>query len=439
MHRKARIVPRVVLLACFLLLGGATTTAVAQKRTASPKPAATAESAENEQPAANEESAADEEAVGAEESVAGKESAGSEESAETTESVEAQPAPEPELSPQMVALRDAVRAGLARLASHPFNSRDNTPAQVMELCLAFGCDATLGYGGSSGKRVNAVGCLSWNYPCAGYRLLRESEGHVMGRVGYGLQARPSQFLAVLAQARVPSNYEIRVDEFRGAVADLVEFEKLSCRSGTDLSQTLIGLTHYLDDQSWKNDLQEEWSLERLVREESSRSVGNSSPDVTGRLMGLSYAVDRQKQRGQPLEGVFLEAEEHLSQFHDYALDVQNSDGTWHPSFFAYKGTSRDASASLRSTGHILEWLVFSLPPERLEEPRVVRSVAYVAKLLGNRRSRWNVTSMSDQDFVSLMRAAHALSIYDRRLFQPPAEEEPAAEEDESLAYRTTPE
>jgi hypothetical protein len=310
----------------------------------------------------------------------------------------------------------------------------------MELCLALGCDAQVRYGGSSGKRVNAIGCLCWNHPCAGYRLLRESDGRAMGRVGYGLQVRPSQFLAVLAQSRVPADYEIRIGDFRQTVADLVEFEKLNCRSGTDLSHTLIGLSYYLDDdQGWDNDLQEQWSIERLVREEAARSVSASGPEVTARLMGLSYAVDRQKNRNQPLEGAFLDAEKHVREFHDYALGVQNADGTWHPSFFAYKGASRDATGALRSTGHILEWLVFSLPEERLEEPRVVRSVAYVAKLLGSKRSRWNVTSMSDRDFASLMRAVHALSIYDRRVFKAPAEEGAPAEEDAQLASRSTPE
>ena len=422
MHRKARIVPPAVLLACSLLLTGTSSLAVAPQRTASPKPSATAESAEAE------------EAVDGEEPVEGEPSAEAD-----------QPTP-PQLSPQMAALRDAVGGALARMAAYPFNTRDNTAGQVMELCLAFGCDAQVGYGGSSGKKVNAIGCLCWNYPCAGYRLLRQNEGQAMGRVGYGLQARPSQFLAVLAQSRVPRDYEIRVDDFQGTVADLIEFEKRNCRSGNDLSDTLIGLAYYLeDDSSWENDLGESWSIERLVGEESARSVSASNPDVTGRLMGLSYAVDRKRRREEPLEGVFLEAEEHLSKFQDYALGVQNADGTWHSSFFTYKGTSRDATAALRSTGHILEWLTFSLPQERLEEPRVVRSVTYVAKLLGNRRSRWNVTSMSDQDLASLMRAAHALSIYDQRLFQAPvveevpAEEEAPAEPDEELAYRSTPE
>jgi len=353
-----------------------------------------------------------------------------------------EPEPQPELSPEMAALRDGARRALALIAKQPFNSRDNTPDNVMELSLAFGAEANVRYGGPSSKSINAIGCLSWNYPCAGYRLLSTGDGRVMARFGYALQDRPAQFLAVLAQSGVPVDYEVQVDEFRGTVADLVEFEKRNVRSGADLSSALIGLARYVKDEpTWDNDLQEEWSIERLMREELARSPNRRESDVTDRLMGLSYAVGRRVKRELPLEGVFLTAEQHLAQYQDFALELQNPDGTWHPDFFAQRGASRDTEGLLRSTGHILEWLVFSLPDDRLEDPRVVRSVTYLAKRLGNQRTRWNVTSKTPRDFRGLMHATHALRIYDRRVFQPLDPKEPEAEEEpaETIAYRSTPE
>ncbi|MFC1597433.1 hypothetical protein ACFL5Q_05790 [Planctomycetota bacterium] len=352
--------------------------------------------------------------------------------------------PQPELSPEMAAMRDGVRRALAMIAKQPFNTRDNTPDNVMELSLAFGAASNVRYGGPSQKSINAIGCLAWNYPCAGYRLLSTGEGRVMARLGYALQTRPAQFLAVLAQSGVPVDYEVQAGEFRGTVADLVEFEKRNVRGGADLSFALIGLMRYLkDDPNWENDLQEEWSIERLIREELARSPNRGESDVTDRLMGLSYAVDRRAKRELPLEGEFLTAQRHLAQYQDFTLGLQNPDGTWHPDFFAHRGTSRDTEGLLRSTGHILEWLVFSLPDDRLEDPRVVRSVTYLAKRLGNQRTRWNVTSKTPSDFRGLMHATHALRIYDRRVFQPLDPKEPDAEEEEeaaeTLAYRSTPE
>lgn len=406
MCRRARILPLVALLTCPAILTGAFTFAAEEEPTAGDEPTVVEKLLEESDPAAVE------------------------------------PEPQPELSPEMATLRDGVRRALALIARQPFNTRDNTPDNVIELCLAYGVEANVRNGGSSSQSINAIGCLAWNYPCAGYRLLSTGEGRVMARFGYALQSRPAQFLAVLAQSAVPVDYEVQVGEFRGTVADLVEFEKRNVRSDTDLSATLIGLTRYLKDEpSWENDLQEAWSIQRLIREELARSPDRGKSDVTDRLMGLSYAVDRRIKRELPLDGEFLTAQQHLAQYHDFTIDLQNSDGTWHPDFFAHRGPSRDTNGLLRSTGHILEWLVFSLPDDRLEDPRVVRSVAYLTKRLGNQRTRWNVTSTTPRDFRALMHATHALRIYDHRVFKPldPKEPEVEVETQDTLAYRSTPE
>jgi len=363
-----------------------------------------------------------------------------EEPDEADEPAEPDEPPPPPLTPEMIALRDKLRKARAVAAALPFNTRDNTPGEMILLSLAFGCDAGVGYNGPSGKKINALGCLCWNYPCAGYRLLRAGGGTVMARVGYGLQAHSAQFLAVLAQSRVPADYEVRVGEYRGTVADLVEFEKRACRAGSDLSFTLIGLAHYVDDgASWENRLGEEWSVERLVREELARTTSTSDSDATNRLMGLSFAVRRREKRGGAEDDVFGNVRRYLGKFHDFALEVQNPDGTWHPGFFARKGTSRDAAGTLRSTGHIVQWLASSLPEDRLQDPRVLRSVVYLIKALGTPRSRTKAASMSLHDVDGVMHAAHALAIYDRRVFASRAGDEPADEAAEAVASRTTPE
>jgi len=450
MLRKARILPSAMLLACLVSLAPTRSPAIeegpALTKAAADEASANEQAADAEEAAGAEEASAMEKSNEAPDAVADDEAgppAGPGVAQEPLESEEPdadeKPAP-PVLTPEMVALRDNLRRALALVAKRPLNTRDNTPGEVIELSLAFGCDAGVGYNGPSGKKINAIGCLCWNYPCAGYRLLRTGGGPVMARIGYGLQAHPAQFLAVLAQSGVPADYEIRVGEYRGAVADLVEFEKLNCRAGTDLSFTLIGLAHYVDDEaSWENDLGEEWSVERLVREELARSTSTSDSDVTNRLMGLGYAIQRRRKQAEPLDGEFLSARQHLSKFHDFALNVQNPDGTWHPGFFSHKGTSRDTAGTLRSTGHIIEWLALSLPEDRLQDPRVLRSVVYLVKALGTQRSRTKTASMSMRDVDGVMHAAHALSIYDGRVFQSRAEDESAEKEAESVASRTTPE
>jgi hypothetical protein len=94
---------------------------------------------------------------------------------------------------------------------------------------------------------------------------------------------------------------------------------------------------------------------------------------------------------------------------------------------------------VRSTGLILRWLVFSLPDDQLDDAGVLRSVTYVANLLGNQRSGWNAAAMSPRDIDALMHAAHALAIYDHRVFTPMDPEEPAAQQAAALSYRNVPE
>jgi hypothetical protein len=171
------------------------------------------------------------------------------------------------LSKEAVALRDRIRRTLALYFHQPVNTADNTPAEILAFCLAYGCDTEVRYGSSAGQAASGVGCLCWNYPCAGYQLLTLQDQRPVARMGYGLQAYPSQLLGVLAMSAVPAKYQVRIGSFQGTVADLVAAEQLDCRSGADLSHKLIGMAFYVpEDQTWKNRLGETWSVERLLGE-----------------------------------------------------------------------------------------------------------------------------------------------------------------------------
>ena len=129
----------------------------------------------------------------------------------TADSKAAQPKPQPKktLTPAQTALRDRIRATLAFLRQQPFNTRDSSPADLIQFCWAFGCQTEVHQGDSSAQGINGITCLCWDFPCGGYRLLTTSGGHIAARVGYGLQERPSQFLAMLAVSHVPAEYPLR--------------------------------------------------------------------------------------------------------------------------------------------------------------------------------------------------------------------------------------
>jgi hypothetical protein len=329
------------------------------------------------------------------------------------------PAAQQALSKEAVALRDRIRRTLALYFHQPVNTADNTPADILAFCLAYGCDTEVRYGSSAGQAASGLGCLCWNYPCAGYQLLTLEGQRPVARMGYGLQAYPSQLLGVLAASAVPAKYQVRIGTFQGTVADLVAAEQLDCRSGSDLSHKLIGMAFYVpEDQTWKNRLGETWSVERLLKEELARPFDLQRADAVNRLMGISYAVERRRRLGKPLGGEFARAEEYLAQFQEYALGLQTPEGTWHPLFFAARGASNDAWGTLRSTGFIGEWLALSLPKERLAEPRMVKTVGWLANWLETGASRWNATAATPREIESIGHALHALRIYDERVFKP---------------------
>jgi hypothetical protein len=346
--------------------------------------------------------------------------------------------PKRELSPELASLRDSVRQALAAQRKQPFNTGENSAADIISYCLAFGCTTEVSLGQSDGQRANGITCLCWNYPCGGFELLRPTKDHIAARIGYGYQSQPGEFLAMLALSRVPENYPLRAASRTRSVSDLIEAEKLACRSGSDMSLRLIGLSYYVDEPEWKNDLGETWSLERIVADEMGQPVVTAPEGGLNRLMGLSFAVSRRAKRGLPIEGQFQRAEKYAASFQDFALQLQNSDGSWGPYFLAARSASREPASQLRSTGRVLEWLALSMTDRKLEDPRVMKAVEYVAGLLDGQRYDWNATSLSARDVAALGHALHGLSVYDDRVFKPadvPATEKPAADKAPAAARR----
>jgi hypothetical protein len=328
------------------------------------------------------------------------------------------PPAKPALDPQQIALRNRVRRVLAWYAKLPINTADNTPGEVLQFCLACGADAEIHSGGASGKPVSAFGALCYNFPCAGYELLSSTKDGVMARIGYGLQAYPAEMLGVLALTGVPADYGIRVGDKEHRVADLVEYEKLTCQSGTNLSLKLIALAFYVPgDASWKNQLGESWSAERLFSEEWKRPPATTNSDVTNHLTALTWALQRRIREGRPVDGPYREAEPYLAKFEEAAFQAQNRDGSWRPDFFAARAPGRDQEASLFATGHVLGWLAYRLPEDRLDDPRMVRAVTFATTVLEQWSSRWDVTETSPREITAAMHALHALRTYDRRFFK----------------------
>ncbi|WP_254509926.1 hypothetical protein [Anatilimnocola floriformis] len=316
-------------------------------------------------------------------------------------------AAEPELSPEMKRLREEIRECLSHYYIRPENVAARSPWACMHAMIAYGVDANLIV---NNQRVNAIGYMNFNGNCNGQQLFYTQGGKLQARIGPGVQGHAGQYLAMLAQSRVKTNFPIKVDTEDFNVADLIEHEKLTCKPNTELTFKLIALTHYLrSDDSWTSNDGQSWDIPRLIKEELNQKIVGAACGGTHRLMGFSYAVRKREQRGEVIEGQWLRAKKFLESYHAYTFRLQNPDGSFSTEWFVGRADNGPPGRRLETTGHITEWLTYSLSKEELTSPEMVKSVSYLTKLLyDNRSTKWNIGPMGH--------GLHALATYDERVF-----------------------
>ncbi len=312
------------------------------------------------------------------------------------------------LTPELAELRDRVRACLGYYYHQIEDVGNRSPWGVMHTLIAYGAETEVLV---DGRRINAIGWLCWNGHCAGQRLFYASrDGSLQARLGPGVQGHDGQFLAMLAQSRIRSDYTIKAGGREFTIKDLVAHEQQTCEEGTELTFKLIGLVHYLDcDARWENQYGQQWDIPKIIHEELDQSVLRGTCGGTHRMMGFSYAVRKREQRGGAIDGEWLRAKKYVDSYHDFVFKLQNEDGSFSTRFFRGPGDSPDVDLRLETTGHLLEWLAFSLPVEQLSEPRMVQAVDYLTTLMLDHQGRsWEIGPRGH--------ALHALAIYDERVF-----------------------
>ena len=195
------------------------------------------------------------------------------------------------------------------------------------------------------------------------------------------------------------------------VADLVEHEKRTCRSDMELTFKLIGIAHYEGTAcTWKNLRGESWNVEQLLQEELQQPISRKLATCGGvhRLFALGYALERRHADGLPVAGPWKIAQERVVDYQRRAFQLQNRDGSFSTSWFDAPEQEGDATRRLLTSGHVLEYLAYTLPQEDLENPNFERAVAYTVGLLeGKQDVQWHRGAMGH--------ALHALAIYEERL------------------------
>jgi len=325
----------------------------------------------------------------------------------------------PPMSRNQKMLRDKVRRVLKHYYNRPLNTGDRSPWEVMHAMLAYEVHSRVRQAGPNGPPITAVGWLCFNQPCKNRSLLYLNEdGDMRVKVGPALQGHHGQLLALLAQARVRSDYPMKVDGKDFTVADLIEVEKATCYPKTELTFKLIGLQRYLDiETKWVNDQGMGWDFPTLVREEMRQPVRTAACGGTHRLSGLILAVKKRRASGLPVDGAYAEAEKFVANYQNYAYRLQNPDGSFSTEWFKGPGSEPDIDRRLKTTGHTLEWLLYAGSEEQLTYYRTVRAVNYLTNIMWANRTR-------DWEAGPLGHAIHALVLYDRLAFA--KYDEPAA-------------
>ncbi len=304
--------------------------------------------------------------------------------------------------------RQRIERCLAIYYTKPIDANRLRPWSLMHGLIGYGLDAEIYF---DGQPINAISYLCSNGSGDKLRLLElVNQQQFRTRQGPGVQGHPGQLLAILAQAGASLEQPLMVDGRPFSVQDLVTYEQKQCRARTELTFMLIAFSNYLDPKAtWASQTGEKWNMAKLLREELNQPIQAGACGGTHRLMGLSHAVRQMERHGHPLAGEWLQAARVLEIHQQQAWKYQNSDGGFSTNFFQGPGNDRDWSTQLYATGHILEWLLFTLSDEQLADERLNAAVDHLLMLMLDAPNH-------QVDVGPRGHALHALRLYEQRVY-----------------------
>jgi hypothetical protein len=299
-----------------------------------------------------------------------------------------------------------IQACLDHYLRNPETTTSRSPWAVMHALLPYGADYELI--GTNG-RVNAIGWMCHNGLCRTQRIFTPRGDSFVPNVGGGVQGHQGQFLAILAQCQVPLDYPIQIGSKKFTVEDLVRYEMATCKERSELTFKLIGLSYYVDaDKQWRSNDGKVWNLEKLVREELAQPVIGSACGGTHRLMGLSFSLRQRELQGKPINGQFARAAQFINEYVRYTWQLQNPDGSFSTNWYQGRANEPNEERKVQTSGHMLEWLMFTVSDEELTSARVEKAVDFLLSKIHDRREhKWPIGPRGH--------ATRALALYNLRI------------------------
>ncbi len=264
-----------------------------------------------------------------------------------------------------------------------------------------------------GIQVNAVDYIAGGGELRGLRFIPTEHGiDVENGEQFVSQGHQDQFVAEMAQCDLPADRQFQIHGKKYTFMDFVRHSQMRARlnANQELSWTIVVVGQYLGtDISWTNSYGEPLRFEDLVRYEVDANVEQAACGGTHRLFGLQWAHNLHRRSGGKTEGVWKDLAMEQEKYQRLAQKYQNPDGSFSTEFFRSPGNASDMQLRMNTTGHILEWLAYSLPEARLREEWMERAVNCLALMF------FEIQNQS-MEGGTLYHAAHGLRIYHERVF-----------------------
>lgn len=266
----------------------------------------------------------------------------------------------------------------------------------------------------TGQTFKAIDYICEDRPMRGLQFIPTADGLDV-RIGptFDGQGHQDQFVSEAIERGIDLNKKFRVGGKDYVFWDFIHHSKARARVTGDqeLSWTLVVLGVYGTKQKWTNMFGEELTYEDMVHYELHQPIETAACGGTHRLFGLTWAYHLHRKEGGQDTGVWLELLNKQKHYQELARKYQNSDGSFSTEYLAGRGHRGDLDRRIGTTGHVLEWLAFSLPDEELTKPWMQEAASALSVLILEGQGRL-------LDGGSIYHAAHGLHIYHTRVFGP---------------------
>lgn len=289
-------------------------------------------------------------------------------------------------------LANTVQAAIDSSARRTLSTDVHTPWQIMHALLGLRESFKMD---KRGRKVKGLEWISDGPKFDGEDWFQVTEhggrAHPYSKP-YAFEGHANQSLAILSMLGLPAEHELKAGDETITIADMINNAKMEINDKEEVSWSLWALSRYLPpDSTWKNKDGDVWTIDRMAELQlnrlSKKPMMKHPCGGTHAMFALAHARNIRLQKKLPIRGIWLPVDQQIQKCIALAQAQQQSNGQFSTKFFEGKATEADFDKRIASSGHVLEFLMISLPQERLRELWVRRGLDATARdIMANRQS-----------------------------------------------------